>query len=147
MHKIFDTSKLPSYETIRHFVNDLLSHRIEEIFNDVVKELEKQLKRKGKWYGNVVEDATVITAKRMDKEAKYSGYYKTYGWKKDLLIESNGIFLSYKDLEINDDEGHYMEYHLKKLNRLSIFINHVTADGKYATYYNIATAKCRYNFY
>ena len=85
MHKIFDTSKLPSYETIRHFINDLLSHRIEEIFNDVVKELEKQLKRKGKWCGNVVEDATVITAKRMDKEAKYSGYYKTYGWKKICL--------------------------------------------------------------
>ena len=141
----FDTSNLPSYETVRHFINDLLQNKIDEIFYEVVKELEKQLKGKGKWTGDVVEDATVITARRMDKEAKYSGYYKTYGWKKDLFIESNGIFLSYKDLEINDDEGCYMEYHLKKLNRLSIFINHITADGKYATYYNIAMTKCRYN--
>ena len=141
----FDISNLPSYETVRHFINDLLQNKIDEVFYGVVKELEKQLKRKGKWTGNVVEDATVITARRMDKEAKYSGYYKTYGWKKDLFIESNGIFLSYKDLEINDDEGRYMEYHLKKLNQLSIFITHITTDGKYATYYNIATTKCHYD--
>jgi len=141
----FDASNLPSYETVRHFINDLLQNKIDEIFYRVVKELEKQLKRKGKWTGDVVEDATVITARRMDKEAKYSGYYKTYGWKKDLFIESNGIFLSYKDLEINDDEGHYMGFHLKKLNQLSIFINHITTDGKYATYHNIAMTKCRYN--
>ena len=141
----FDTSNLPSYETIRHFINDLLFYKIEEVFYGVVKELEKQLKRKGKWTGDIVEDATVITARRMDKEAKYSGYYKTYGWKKDLFIESNGIFLSYKDLEINDDEGCYMESHLKKLNQLSIFVNHITTDGKYATYHNIAMTKCRYN--
>jgi len=141
----FDPSNLPSYETIRYFINDLLFRKIDEIFYRVVKELEKELKRKGIWTGDVVEDATVITAKRMDNEAKYSGYYKTHGWKKDLFIESNGIFLSYKDLEINDDEGHYMEYHLEKLNQLSIFINHITTDGKYASYYNIAMTKCRYN--
>ena len=141
----FNPSNLPSYETIRYFVNNLLQNKIDEVFYAVVKELEKQLKRKGKWTGEVVEDATVITARRMDKEAKYSGYYKTYGWKKDLLIESNGIFLSYKDLEINDDEGRYMESHLKKLNQLSIFITHITTDGKYATYYNIAMTKCHYN--
>jgi len=29
------------------------------------------------------EDATVITAKRNDDEAVYSGYYKTKGWKKE----------------------------------------------------------------
>jgi len=139
----FNPSNLPSYETIRYFVNNLLQNKIDEVFYAVVKELEKQLKRKGKWTGEVVEDATVITARRMDKEAKYSGYYKTYGWKKDLLIESNGIFLSYKDLEINDDEGRYMESHLKKLN--PIFITHITTDGKYATYYNIAMTKCHYN--
>jgi len=72
----FDASNLPSYETVRHFVNNLLQNKIDEIFYRVVKELEKQLKGKGKWTGDVVEDATVITARRMDKEAKYSGYYK-----------------------------------------------------------------------
>jgi len=72
----FNPSNLPSYETIRYFVNNLLQNKIDEVFYGVVKELEKQLKRKGKWTGNVVEDATVITARRMDKEAKYSGYYK-----------------------------------------------------------------------
>ncbi|MCD6573886.1 MAG: hypothetical protein J7K95_07315, partial [Thermoplasmata archaeon] len=62
----FDASNLPSYETVRHFINDLLQNKIDEVFYEVVKELEKQLKRKGKWTGDVVEDATVITARRMD---------------------------------------------------------------------------------
>jgi len=115
----FNPNKIPSYETIRHFVFDLLPNKIEEIFYRIVGEIEKQLKKKGKWTGKVVEDATVIMARRGDEEAKYNGYYETYGWKKDLFIDSsNKIFLSYKDMKINENEGEYMKYHLNKLNKL-----------------------------
>ncbi len=141
----FNSNKIPSYETIRHFIFDLLPNKIEEIFYRIVSEIKEQLKKKGKWTGNAVEDATVIVARRGDEEAKYNGYYETYGWKKDLFIDStNNIFLSYKDMEINENEGEYMKYHLDKLNRLGIRIAHLTADGKYATYYNIAMSKCQY---
>ncbi|MEM2583529.1 MAG: hypothetical protein QW519_04115, partial [Candidatus Thermoplasmatota archaeon] len=42
------------------------------------------------------------------------------------------------------NEGNFMEYHLKKLNDLGIFLKHITADGKYATYYNISVVECHY---
>ncbi|MEM2583838.1 MAG: hypothetical protein QW519_05775, partial [Candidatus Thermoplasmatota archaeon] len=125
----FNPGNLPSYETIRHFINDLLPEKIEEIFYGVVKEIVKELKKN--WEGKLIEDATVITAKRGEKEAEYNDYYETKGWKKDLLIDSNGIFLSFRDMEINENEGNFMEYHLKKLNDLGIFLKHITADGKY----------------
>ena len=64
------------------------------------------MKKKGKWTGKAVEDATVIIARKGDEEAKYNGYYETHGWKKDLFIDSsNKIFLSYNDTEINENEG------------------------------------------
>ncbi|MEM2388532.1 MAG: hypothetical protein QXW78_05415, partial [Candidatus Thermoplasmatota archaeon] len=62
--------------------------KIEEIFYAVVKEIVKELKKN--WEGKLIEDATVITAKRGEKEAEYNDYYETKGWKKDLLIDSNG---------------------------------------------------------
>ena len=142
----FNPNKIPSYETIRHFIFDLLPNKIEEIFYRIVSEIEKQLKKKGKWTGKAVEDATVIIARKRDEEAKYNGYYETHVWKKDLFIDSsNKIFLSYKDMEINENEGEHMEYHLRKLNELGIRITHITADGKYATYYNIAMSNCQYD--
>ena len=73
----FNPDNLPSYETIRHFINEILQNKIEEIFYAVVKEIQKQLKRNGEWDGRIIEDAVVITAKRGDDEADYSGYYKT----------------------------------------------------------------------
>jgi len=142
----FNPNKIPSYETIRHFIFELLPNKMEEIFYRITKEIEKQLKKKGRWTGKAVEDATVIIARRGDEEAKYNGYYEAYGWKKDLFVDSvNKIFLSYKDMEINENEGEHMKYHLKKLNEMGIKITHITADGKYATYYNIAMSKCQYD--
>ena len=140
----FDPNNLPSYETIRHFINDLLAEKVDKVFCQVVKEIVRIAKKKGEKLEEGQEDATVITAKRNDNEAEYSGYYKTKGWKKDLLVSKQGIFLSYRDMGINDDEGYALPYHLKKLKEIEINLDSLTVDGGYPSYENIAIAHCEY---
>ena len=82
----FYPDNLPVYETIRHFINDLLTEKVDKVFYRVVEEIDRRMKNKGEKLEKGREDATVITAKRNDDEAEYSGYYKTKGWKKDLLV-------------------------------------------------------------
>ena len=139
----FDFDNLPTYETIRHFINDLLPNELDTMFYSIVKEIDRNLRKNGDKISKASEDATVITAKRND-DAKYSGYYKTKGWKKDLLRDSHGIFISYEDMEINDNEGDALLHHLQKLREIGIKLEELTVDGKYPTYENIAIAKCGY---
>ena len=140
----FDFDNLPTYETIRHFINDLLLDELDTMFYSIVKEIDRNLRKNRDKISKASEDATVITAKRNDEEAKYSGYYKTKGWKKDLLRDSHGIFISYEDMEINDNEGDALLHHLQKLKEVGIKLEELTVDGKYPTYENIAIAKCGY---
>lgn len=138
----FDPNDLLGYETIRRFINDLLAEKVDEVFYQVVEEIGRKLKKKGEKLEQGLEDATVITAKRKDGEAEYNGYYKTKGWKKDLLISKQGIFLSYKDMGINDDEGKALSYHLRKLKEIRIKLDSLTVDGGYTSYKNIAITHC-----
>jgi len=143
----FDPYDLPGYETIRHFINDLLDDEVlDHLFYVQVEEIRHQLNRHGKRLGEkTLEDATIITAKRDDPEAVYSGYYEDFGWKKDLMIDSrHKVFLAFQDLGINENEGQALPLNLEKLQEISITINEITADGKYPTYENIAVAKHRY---
>ncbi|MEA3457828.1 MAG: hypothetical protein U9R21_04030 [Candidatus Thermoplasmatota archaeon] len=140
----FYPNNLPSYETIRHFINDLLAEKVDKVFYQAVKEIDRKMKKKGEKLGKGREDATVITAKRNDNEADYSGYYKTKGWKKDLLVSKQGIFLSYKDMGINNDEEYALPYHLKKLKEIGINLDSLTVDGGYPSYENIAITHCGY---
>jgi hypothetical protein len=67
------------------------------------------------------------------------------GWKKDLLLDQkHKVFLAFQNLGINDNEGHSLPLNLEKLREIGINVHEVTADGKYPTYENIATAKHRY---
>lgn len=141
----FTPGYLLGYETIRHFINDLLDEEIlNKTFHEELSEIQRQLiclkqQPLGK---ETIEDATIITAKRNDPEAKYSGYYKDYGWKKDLLIDNkHKIFLGYQNLKITSDEAEALLVHLKRLYQCDISVNVVTVDGKYPTYENIAKAK------
>jgi len=116
---------------------------LDETFYDELREINQQLKRLGEQLGkNALEDATIITAKRDDPEAVYSGYYEDWGWKKDLLIDQkHKIFLGYYNLGITENEGQALQLHLEKLQRIGISVDCITADGKYPTYLNIAIAK------
>ncbi len=140
----FDPCHLPSYETIRHFINDLLADMVDDIFYRVVREIDRYLAKHGETLKQAREDATVITARRGDATASYSGYYKTWGWKKDLMVSDQGIFLSYKDLGINDDEGRALSSHLEVLQDNDIRLDSLIVDGGYPSYRNIALAHCRY---
>ena len=143
----FDPYVLPRYETIRHFINDLLDDKVLELIHYMqVEEIEHQLHRYGKRLGEkTLEDATVITAKRGDPEAEYNGHYDDWGWKKDLLLDQkHKVFLAFQNLSINDNEGHALPLNLEKLRETDINVNEITADGKYPTYENIAVAKHRY---
>ena len=140
----FYPNNLPTYETIRHFINDLLTEKVDKVFYRVIEEIDRRMKKKGEKLEKGREDATVITAKRNDNEAEYSGYYKTKGWKKDLLVSKQGIFLSYADMGINDDEGYALPYHLQKLKEIGINLDSLTVDGGYPSYENIAIAHCGY---
>jgi len=143
----FDPHSLPSYETFRHFINDLLNDEIvEQLFYREVKAIGQELHRYSKALGEkTLEDATIITAKRGDVEAGYSGYYEDYGWKKDLLIDQKyKVFLAYQNLGINENEGQALPVNLEKLQNIDIHVGEITADGKYPTYENIAVAKYQY---
>ena len=140
----FNPKKLPVYETIRHFINDLLDDETVEFIHYMqVKEIECHLNRYGEKLGEkTLEDATVITAKRGDPEAEYSGYYEDWGWKKDMLLDQkHKVFLAFQNLGINEDEGKALLCNLEKLREIGIIIGEITADGKYPTYENIAVAK------
>ena len=143
----FDPYCLPGYETIRHFINDLLDDEtLEHIFYREVEAIEEKLNHYGETLGKeTLEDATIITAKRGDPESEYSGYYEDGGWKKDMLLDQkHKVFLAYQNLGINEDEGHALQSNLEKLREIGININEITADGKYPTYENIAIAKHKY---
>ncbi len=143
----FDPYDLPRYETIRHFINDLLDDKVlDHLFYVQVEEIRHQLNRHGKRLGEkTLEDATIITAKRDDPEAVYSGYYEDFGWKKDLMIDSrHKVFLAFQNLGINENEGQTLPLNLEKLREIDINVNEITADGKYPTYENIAVAKHQY---
>jgi hypothetical protein len=143
----FDPNNLPSYETIRHFINDLLDDKtLEQLFYREVKAIEQELHLYGERLGEkTLEDATIITAKRGDPEAEYNGYYDDRGWKKDLLLDQkHKVFLAFQNLGINDNEGHALPLNLEKLREININVHEITADGKYPTYENIAIAKHEY---
>ena len=143
----FDLGNLPDYETIRHFINDLLDEEtVEQIFYTMVKEIERQLHMHGETLGEkALEDATLVTAKRGDPEAEYNDYYKVKGWKKDLLLDQkHKVFLAFQNLGINENEGQSLPLNLEKLQEIGIIVGEITADGKYPTYENIAVAKHRY---
>lgn len=141
----FNPIDLPVYETIRHFINDLLDEEILNTwFHIQLREIQQHLIRlnQQRLGQETVEDATIITAKRNDPEAAYSGYYKDYGWKKDLLIDNHHkIFLGYQDLSITADESEALLCHLQRLQEIDIHVDTITVDGKYPTYENIAKAK------
>jgi len=140
----FDPGDLPQYETIRHFINDLLDDEtVQQVFYQEVRTMDQELHRHGEKLGEkTLEDATIITAKRDDPEAEYNGYYEDWGWKKDLVLDQkHKVFLSYQDLGINEDEEQALPMNLALLQQINIHVDENTVDGGYPSYKNIAIAK------
>ena len=144
----FKKGKLPTYETIRDFINTRLTDELEEeLFYKFVKEIQLELKRYSDSLGEEVgEDATPIQAKRNDDEAEYNGYYKTKGWKKDITIDlKHKIPIAYSDIGINDDEAKCLIPNLEQLDKIDIQCKLNKIDNGYSDLVNIAHAKMKYN--
>jgi len=144
----FKDGKLPAYETIRDFINNRLTEEMEEeLFNFLVKEIQFELKKYNETLGEETgEDSTPIQAKRYDKEAKYSKYYKMKGWKKDITIDlKHKIPIAYSNLEINQDEAKCLIPSLEKFKKINIHCKLNKVDNGYSDLENIAHAKMKYN--
>ena len=81
----FDT--VPNYELLRVFVYEKIGRdNLKRIFDLIVKQVKYLLVPHDIKLGNRIgEDATDVRALKHDKEADYSGYYKEYGYKIDIV--------------------------------------------------------------
>lgn len=133
-------AKIPTYETLREFINEKVPLVIERLFDILIIELKREAEKHGiRLFVRCGEDATDIRAKDGDDEAEYSGYYHENDYKKDILVDmENGVVAPPIDLGINDNEGICLIPQLERLNKLGMHPTEMLVDGKYATYRNIA---------
>jgi hypothetical protein len=131
----------PRYELLREFLYERIGVSLfPVVFHQVVQELVVLLKQKGIQLGaRTLQDATDIRALKHDPEAKYSGYYKEFGYKLDATIDADReIPLDYLPMEITADEGKNLIPFQEHLATLGIQEKESIVDDKYATYENIA---------
>ena len=134
-------TKRPSYESLREFLNDRLGNDgLKELFDAIVTEIVRLGRSYGIDIGNRVgEDATDVRALKHDSEAKYSGYYKEYGYKVDIIADlDNGTLpLDFTPLDINGNEGECLITSIESISSKGIHPTFIAVDDKYATYENI----------
>lgn len=139
--------KVPNYELLRVFVYEKIGRdELKSIFDLIVRELKRLLHRQGvELSQRIGEDATDVRALKHDKEADYSGHYKEYGYKMDIVhdLDCETLPLDYELLRINDDEGKCTLGIHKHLNQHGLKPQEWNVDGKYATYSNIANLQIK----
>jgi len=145
--KMLGFDKKPTYEMVREFMNERIGvERFPELFRLVITTIREEAEKRGIQIGErIAEDATDIRALKHDKEAKYSGYYKEFGYKSDVVhdLEHQDLVLYYRPMEITADEGQNLPYAQEELLALGIKPKEWFADTKYATYENIACSEIR----
>jgi hypothetical protein len=78
--------RLPTYELLREFINERLPPVLEDLIDGIAVELGRELKGFGiNLFERVSEDGVDIRARDSDEEAEFSGYYKEYGYKEDIV--------------------------------------------------------------
>jgi len=132
----------PTYEVLREFVNERLRpNRFQDFLVVLVLEIKDLLAEKRVKLGNRCgQDASDEPSLKHDIEAKYSGYYKEYGYKFDVVhdLDQETLPLHYTYMEITDDEGKDLIPAQEHLRNMDIKPEEWKIDGKYATYENIA---------
>jgi hypothetical protein len=133
---------VPNYELLRVFIYEKIGReRLKSIFKLVIEEVKHILTENGIKLGERVgEDATDIQALKYDEDAEYSGYYKEYGYKIDIVhdLDQETLPIDYSLLQITDDEGKYLPDSKMNLEQIGIKPNEWKVDGKYPSYSNIA---------
>jgi hypothetical protein len=134
----------PTYELLREFIYERIGvDRFEEVFNVILHELIRLLKKKQITLGKrVFQDATDIRSLKHDPDALYSGYYKHSGFKLDVTLDADyDIPLCYTPMEITCDEGTNLVPSQRYLADLGLQEQERVVDDKYATFANISSSE------
>jgi hypothetical protein len=139
--------RLPNYELLREFVNERLPPVLDRLNDALVVELGKELEGFGIiLFEKVSEDGVDIRARDSDEEAEYSGYYKEYGYKEDIVVDVDlGIPYRPIHLGINDHEGSCFPEQIRRLTSLGFHPKEWMFDGGYTSYENIAIGEAKYH--
>ena len=138
----FDTK--PTYELVREFVYERIGReRFGTVFKRVIDEVRIQLHGRGIVLGRrTSQDATDLPSLKHDPEAKYSGYYKEYGYKADVTVDLDHMMpLHYAMMDINESEERCLIETMEHLAERDIRPTEHKVDGKYASFENIAHAE------
>jgi len=100
--------ELPTYELLREFFNEILPKVLKGLNDCTLVEASREAKRLGmQIFKEMSEDAVDIKARKTDREAEWSSYYKEYGYKADLAVDlQTGMIATLIFLGINEHEGH-----------------------------------------
>jgi len=105
----------PTYEVLKDFVNEHLRvDQFQDFLSTLVLEIKNLLLEKGAKHGNRCgENASDEQSLKHNPEAKYSGYYKEYGYKFDVAhdLEQETLPLCYIHMEITGRVRHSLNRH------------------------------------
>jgi hypothetical protein len=78
---------VPTYELLREFIYERIGiEKLQQMFDAIIYEIVSE--KRGILLGRrCAEDATDIRNLKFDKDVKYNGYYKEYGYKLDVVID------------------------------------------------------------
>lgn len=138
--------ELPTYELLREFLNEILPRVLKELNDRALVEAKKEENSLGiRIFKDVSEDAIDTKARKTDKEAEWSSYYKEYGYKTDLAVcLQTGMIATPIFLGINEHEGHCFPEQAEKLIRLGLKPDSWNFDGKYSSKESIAIGEIGY---
>jgi hypothetical protein len=134
----------PTYEIVREFVYERIRReRFEAIFERAIDEVRAHLHGEGVVLGQrTSQDATDLPSLKHDQDADYSGYYKEYGYKGDVVLDLDHMMLLHYTLTgINESEERRLIEAMEHLAERDIHPEEHKVDGKYASFENIAYAE------
>ena len=129
----------PSYKTVWHFLNKRVGPEgLEAIHAALIKAINQALTAQGVHLGErVAGDATLVQAKRQDKEAAYNGYYKKHCYLVHRIVcYRTNLTLEWLVTPGNIDEGQLMMPLLAKALFDGIRPKEAVFDNGYASYWN-----------
>jgi len=138
--------ELPTYELLREFLNEKLPEVLGKLNDGVLVEASKKANKLGKQiFEDVSEDAVDLKARKTDREAEWSGYYKEYGYKADLAVDlQTGMVATPIFLGINEYEGYCFPKQAERLIKLGFEPKSWSFDGKYSSKESIAIGEVGY---
>lgn len=124
----------------------MLPKVLKELNDCTLVEASREAKRLGmQIFKEISEDAVDIKARKADKEAEWSSYYKEYGYKTDLAVcLQTGMIATPIFLGINEHEGHCFPEQAERLIELGFKPESWTFDGKHSSKVSIAIGEIGY---